>query len=137
VPQFYFLSIVANIVAGLTLSGDYLGARFGFLSSFKNLRDNRPSAIIIALVAVAVGVLKLIILSPRETVPVAGDLLPALTGIVVGGILLVEAFRQKVEAAGQSAEKLSRVVLSYRVPVGIAGVVIALVHFLFPGAVIL
>jgi hypothetical protein len=34
-------------------------------------------------------------------------------------------------------EKISRMVLSYRVPVGIAGVAVAILHFLFPGAVIL
>ncbi len=136
-PQLYLLSILANIVAGLTLAGDYLGAKFAFLASFKNLRENRPAQIVIGLCAAVIGVLKLIVLSPWETVPVAGDLLPALTGIVLGGLLLVEAFRQKVEAKGDSIEKLSKAVLSYRVPVGIAGVVIALLHFLFPGAVIL
>ncbi len=136
-PQFYLLSVLANLVAGLTLAGDYLGAKFAFLASFKNLRDNRPATIIIALVTVVIGVLKLIILSPRESIPVAGDLLPALTGIILGGTLLIEAFRQKVEATGQSVEKISKVVLNYRVPMGIAVVVIALVHFLFPGAVIL
>jgi hypothetical protein len=136
-PQLYLLSILANIVAGLTLAGDYLGERFAFLASFKNLRENRPAQIIVALFSVVVGLLKLIILSPGETVPVAGDLLPALAGIVVGGTLLIEAFRQKVASSGEKIEKLSKAVLSYRVPVGIAGVCIALLHFLFPGAVIL
>jgi hypothetical protein len=136
-PQFYLLSILANIVAGLTLAGDYLGEKFTFLASFKNLRDNRPATIIIALVSVVVGVLKLIVLSPRESVPVAGDLLPALAGIILGAILLVEVFRQNVEARGPGIEKLSKAVLSYRVPAGIAGVAVALLHFLFPGAVIL
>ncbi len=135
--QFYLLSVLANITAGLTLAGDYLGEKFPFLASFKNLRDNRNAVIIIGAVALAVGILKLFILSPGETIPVAGDLLPALAGIVLGAILLAEAFRQKVESRSPNIEKLSKVVLSYRVPVGIAGVVIGLLHFLFPGAVIL
>jgi hypothetical protein len=136
-PQLDLLSILSNTVAGLTLAGDSLGEKFSFLAPFKNLRENRTAAIIISAAAITVGVLKLIIPSPRETVPVVEDLLPALAGIIVGGILLAESFRQKVEAAGQGMERLSRDVLSYRVPAGIMAVVIALVHFLFPGAVIL
>jgi hypothetical protein len=137
VPQFYLLSVLANLVAGLTLAGDYLGAKFAFLASFKNLRDNRPATIVIAVAAAVIGLLKLVILSPRESVPVAGDLLPALAGIVLGVILLAEVFRERVESRGQGIQKLSKLALSYRVPVGIAGVVIALAHFLLPGAVIL
>jgi hypothetical protein len=135
--QFYFLSILSNIVAGLTLAGDYLGEKIPFLASFKNLRANRPATVIIAVITAVIGVIKLIVLSPGESIPVVGDLLPALTGIVVGGILLVEAFRQRVESQGESLKKISTAVLTYRVPVGIAGVVIAVLHFLFPGAPIL
>ncbi len=136
-PQFYLLSVLANIAAGLTMAGDYLGEKLPFLASFKDLRANRNAEIVIGAVAIVVGILKLFILSPGETIPVAGDLLSALAGIVLGAILLAEAFRQKVESRGQNIEKLSKVVLSYRVPVGIAGVVIGLLHFLFPAAVIL
>lgn len=135
--QFYLLSILANMIAGLTLAGDYLGERMPFLASFKNLRSNRTAQIVIALIAVIVGVIKLVVLSPGETVPVVGDILPALTGMALGGILLIEAFRSTVDSRGESIQKISKAVVTYRVPVGIAGVAIALVHFLFPGAVIL
>jgi hypothetical protein len=135
--QFYFLSILSNIVAGLTLAGDYLGEKIPFLASFKNLRANRPATVTIGIVTIIIGIIKLIVLSPGESIPVVGDLLPALTGIAVGGILLVEAFRQRVESQGESLKKISATVLTYRVPVGIAGVVVAVIHFLFPGAPVL
>lgn len=138
--QFYLLSIFANIVAGLTLAGDYLGERIPFLSSFKNLRENRTAQIVIGVAALAIGAVKLFLGSPGETVLIAGDLLPALTGIALGGVLLVEAFRQVVdgeEGKREKVKKISKAVLSYRVPLGIAGVVIAFVHFLFPAIVIL
>lgn len=135
--QFYFLSIVANIVAGLTLAGDYLGAKIAFLSSFKNLRENRNAVIGIGAAAALIGLVKLFVLSPGEIVPVAGDLLPAVTGMALGGVLLVEAFREKVAARGEKIERLSQTVLTFRVPLGIAGVVVAVLHFLVPGAPIL
>jgi hypothetical protein len=135
--QFYLLSILANIVAGLTLAGDYLGEKMPFLSSFKNLRDNKNAAIGIGAAAALIGLIKLFVPSPGEIVPVAGDLLPAVTGMLLGGLLLVEAFRQKVEGKGEHLEKISQAVLTYRVPLGIAGVAVAILHFLLPGAPIL
>jgi hypothetical protein len=140
VAQFYLLSIFANIVAGLTLAGDYLGERIPFLSSFKTLREDRTARLVIGAAALAIGVIKLFVGSPGELVPVAGDLLPALTGIALGGVLLVEAFRPQMEKQGEKLRKvktISKAVLSYRVPLGIAGVVVAFVHFLLPGVIIL
>jgi hypothetical protein len=135
--QFYLLSVLSNIVAGLPLAGDYLGEKLPFLASFKNLRANKAGQTVVAIVALVVGVIKLIVPSPGESVPVVGDILPALAGILLGAILLIEAYRPVVESRGESIEKISKTVLTYRVPAGIAGVAIALVHFLFPGAVIL
>jgi drug/metabolite transporter (DMT)-like permease len=136
-PQIYVLSILANAVAGLTLAGDYFGARMPFLASFKNLRERRSAVIWIGVVTAVIGVLKLIVLSPRETVPVAGDLLPALGGVALGVMLLAEQLVKPQAEGGEKIEKVAGKMLTYRVPVGIAGVVISLVHFLFPGAVIL
>ncbi len=135
--QFYLLSVLANIVAGLTLAGDFLGEKVPFLASFKNLRANKAAQTVIALVSIVIGVIKLIVLSPGEFVPVVGDILPALTGIVLGGILVIEAFRPSVESRGESLQKISKAVLSYRVPVGIFGAAVGIVHFLFPGVIVL
>jgi drug/metabolite transporter (DMT)-like permease len=134
--QFYLLSIVTNILAGLALAGDYLGERIPFLSSWKNIRERRGWLIGIGVSAAVVGVIKLIIPSPGETVPVAGDLLPALFGMGQGAALLADAFRKRV-ATSERLENVSRAVLTYRVPLGIAGIVVALVHFFVPQVVIL
>ncbi len=135
--QFYLLSVFINIVAGLTLAGDYLGDRFALLSSFKSMRENRTALIVIGLIAVGIGVITFFVRAPGDSVPVIGDLLPSLVGIAQGLALLVEAFRQRVESRGAQGEKLSKAVLTYRVPAGIVGVAVGLLHFLFPAAVIL
>jgi len=131
VPQFYLLSVVMNVLAGMALAGDFLGEKLGFLAVWKNVRERRGLIIGIGVAAVVAGLLKLIFRSPGETVPVAGDLLPALLGIIQGGALLAEGFRQRIEASEQ-LESVSRAVLSYRVPLGIAGLVVALLHILMP-----
>jgi hypothetical protein len=90
-----------------------------------------------------IGVLKLIFRSPGERVVIAGDLLPALVGIILGVILIGEAFGQHPKAEGgperveKSVEKVTEAIMPYRVPVGIAGVVVGLLHFIFPNILFL
>ena len=135
--QFYLLSVFVNIIAGLTLAGDYLGQKFAFLASFKNLRGNRTAMIVIGIISAGVGVITFFVRAPGDTVPVVGDLLPSIAGIAQGVILLVESFRQQVADRGPQAERLSKALITYRVPAGIAGAAIGFLHFLFPAAVIL
>ena len=135
--QFYLLSVLTTITAGLTLAGDFLGEKIAFLAGLGKLRENRRAQTVLGIVSIVVGVVKLIVLSPGEHVPVVGDILPALSGIALGAIVLIEAHRLRVEGRSEPLERLSKTVLTYRVPVGITGAVIGLLHFLVPGAVIL
>lgn len=131
--QLYLLSVVANIVAGLALSADYLGERISWLAGWTRVRESRSLAVSVGAVTLAVGVLKLIVRSPGETVVIVGDLLPALGGIALGLILLGESLR-KGATGKKSVDKVTDVVLTYRVPVGIAGIALGLLHFLLPAA---
>lgn len=142
-PQFYLLTVVSTVVAGLALSSDYLKTKSEFFGSFRFLQKSRTIQIIAGLVTAAIGVLKLIFISPGEDVVVVGDLLPAAAGIILGIILIGEAFRQYPkegevrEKVGQSVEKVTKRIALYRIPVGIAGAVIGLLHFIFPGVLFL
>jgi drug/metabolite transporter (DMT)-like permease len=137
-PQFYLLSVVSTVVAGLVLSSDYLGTKSEFFGSFRFLRQNRSIQITAGLVTSVIGVLKLIFRSPGEGVIIVGDLLPAAAGIILGVILIGEAFRQHPKAEGapekveKSVEKMTEAIMPYGVPVGIAGAVVGLLHFIFP-----
>ena len=75
--------------------------------------------------------------SPGETVPVAGDLLPALAGIALGGLLLADTLRIPREEEPMAVDKVANAVMPYRTPLGIGGIVVALVHFLLPALTIL
>ena len=135
--QIFLLSIVANIISGITLSSGYLGEKLSFFKVFKGLRENRVAEISLGLSTAVIGVLKFIIKSPGENIIIAGDLLSSLAGIALGLVLLSEAFRSKEEEPGEALEKASRVLFSYRVPVGIAGIIIGILHFFFPGVLFL
>jgi hypothetical protein len=132
--QFYLLSVLANCIAGFALASDFLGEKIPFLAPWKDIRSQKTTEIAIGAAAAIVGFVKLFVPSPGESVFFAGDLLPALTGILLGGILLFEALRAKVEGKAEQLEKLSAAVLTYRVPLGIVGVSVAFLHFLLPGA---
>ena len=138
--QFYLITIVANVVVGLALASDYLGKKMTFFKGFSVIRENRTTEIVIGLLTVIIGVLKLIVKSPGEAIPVVGDFLPALSGIFLGLMLLAEAFPTQIstEKEGQvTVKKAERKILAYSAPIGIAGVVIALVHFIIPGVPVL
>ena len=135
--QLYLLSIVSTVLTGFVLSGDYLGARVPALATFRAWVENRGAAIVLGLATAAIGFLKLIVRAPGDTVPVAGDLLPATAGLAVGAALFLEALLRKPATPERPVERYAKAVLSYRIPLGILGVAAALLHFLFPSAVIL
>jgi hypothetical protein len=135
--QLYMLSILSLLGAGLILSSDYLVERMEWLSGLKDLAQQRTVRMGVGIAASLLGVLKLIVRSPGETVPVAGDLLPALAGIALGGLLLADTFRVSREDEPVAVDKVTQAVMPYRTPIGLGGIVVALVHFFLPALTIL
>jgi hypothetical protein len=80
---------------------------------------------------------KFFVRAPWDTVAVVGDLLPALVGIGVGLALLTDFFREKAGESSEVVEKASTLTKVYHIPLGIVGLITAILHFLFPSAVIL
>ncbi len=134
--QFYFLSVFSNLLAGMALTSDYLGERFPSFAPFKELLGRKGIRATVGVVALVVGFLKLLIRSVGSDVPVVGDLLPALAGLAMGVSLLIGMVRERAEG-NQAIGGFEKVVMSYRVPLGIAGIVVAVLHFLLPGALFL
>jgi hypothetical protein len=135
--QFYLLSVVSCVLTGLVLSGDYLGTRLPALATFRAWLENRGAALALGLATAAIGFLKLFIRAPGDSVAVAGDLLPAIAGLAVGAALFFEALLRKPATPERPVERYAKAMLTYRIPLGLAGVAVALLHFLFPKAIIL
>jgi peptidoglycan/LPS O-acetylase OafA/YrhL len=135
-PQFYFLSIVSTITVGLALAGGFLGEKLTDLSRLKDLQEQRGKLLSIGGFAMLSGLLKLIFKSPGEEVAVAGDLLPALTGIALGALLFLSSLKKKTEPLPESGEK-GRSIMGFKVPLGLFGLAVAVVHFFFPGTLFL
>ena len=133
--QFYFLSIFANFLAGMTLTADYLAERFKGFLPFKELFSKNNVKTTIGIFAFVVGFLKLLIRSNPTDVPVIGDFLPALAGLAMGAGLILGMIKDRT--AVEKVNSLEKTVMTYRVPLGIAGLVISALHFLVPGALFL
>ena len=137
--QFYFLSIVLNAFAGFTLvskdDDDILGLKLSFKS------DNFK--LWLGIVTAVVGVLK-ILSSVEGDVPVVGDLLPALAGILAGLALVVEHCQQAsgdytsftAEEDPEALKKFSLLTANKKI-IGIAALIAAALHFLFPKVLLL
>ena len=135
--QFYFLSIIANLLAGVALSADYLAERFKGFAPYAELFGRRNTKATLGIGAFVVGFLKLLIRSSPNDVPVVGDLLPALAGLAMGAALVVGLIGDRTGVGGEAVTSFEKAVMSYRVPLGIAGIVVAVLHFLLPGALFL
>jgi hypothetical protein len=132
--QFYFLSILANILAGLTLMSDYFAEKSKAFLPFRDLLAQKNVKTGIGISAFVIGFLK--ILLPVQTV-VIGDILPALAGLVMGASLILGLLRERTKVSAETVDNLEKTVVTYRVPLGIAGLVISALHFLLPRALFL
>jgi len=134
--QLYFLSILCNGLAGfLFLYGDTFESRSAESGS-RTPSLNGGFRLIVGIVTVVTGLLKL--LAPVR-VPILGDLLPAVAG-VVAGFMLVYGFYRDHASGGDGEGKMDRVgnvLLQHKKQVGIACLVVAVLHFLFPHALFL
>lgn len=130
--QIYLLSVLTNLIAGAVLSVDGEEDRLR-ISSILNVELITSSGfrLVLGLTTFLVGFFKFLSVTPGD-VPVVGDLIPALSGVIQGLILLVLYYRERSEVSSPALDTLDRVFVSNRVMFGTAGVLIAALHFLFP-----
>jgi hypothetical protein len=140
--QLFLLSIVFNVFAGfLFIFGDFGGdnsaegdKKFSFIGDGFRL--------VVGILAAVTGLLKLFVpfVDPERTVIyILGDLLPALAGIAAGFLLAFSFYRERVTHV-DSEEKVNSIgdiFLQYKKAAGVVILIIALLHFLFPGALFL
>jgi len=131
-PQLYFLSILCNGFAGYVLFKDTDGDVDNSQSSLK-----KPTFILVLGIMCAVtGILKL--LSPSfGGILILGDLIPAAAGVIAGLMLIFGIYRNDLSAKAGELDRLGVSLLTFRKPIGLGLMVIALLHFLVPEALFL
>jgi hypothetical protein len=135
--QFYFLSIFFNVLAGYLLvsgdEGEALEIRPGF--SLFSLKDE-TFKFVLGILSALTGLFK--ILSPVEgDLPVLGDFVPALSGFAAGFVLVFEYYKNRAVLTGENSETLSQTLIRNKKIVGFIALIAAILHFLFPRALLL
>ncbi len=145
--QFYFLSILFNLLAGLILvyckdltTGDDVVVDSGFsedadsfddgnpelLNGFKGL-DNPAFRLVLGGLCVVAGLMKL--LSSCD-VAVIGDLIPAVASLLGGAALLIEYY--SISSDSIIPEHVQGLFVDNRKYIGVACIVAAVLHFILP-----
>ena len=134
--QFYALSIFVNIFTGLLLSEDGKSEKAGIMMKISELLQDKGTKFVLGLFAVLIGFFK--ILTPIQgDVPVIGDLFPALSGLAMGAVLLVDFFKTSPDVSSETIEKVDSVIARNGKYIGIVGILSGILHFLVPGVPII
>jgi hypothetical protein len=134
--QFYFLSVFCNAAAGCALLSDDKATESPV--SFTVSIHNATCRFLLGVLSAITGLFKL--LSVVEgNLPVVGDLLPAMTGLGVGAVLLYEHYLKNttLRASFSTDNFFEGFLEKYRKSVGVGVCVVAVLHFLFPQALFL
>ncbi len=145
--QFYFLSIIFNVVGGCALCIESIARQSPSLDGLRSFLRDRTVRLVLGIISVATGCLKLVT-TIRGDIPIVGDFVPACAGIAVGVTILLELYRAvelpvasggEPENAGprQLGSRLESLLLANKTTIGIAGIIAGLVHFLFPAVLFL
>ncbi len=127
--QIYFLSILVNLLTGITLSFDRMDERLQLRSLFNpELFQHAGFRLTMAIITFVVGFLKLLSVSPGD-VPVVGDLLPALAGMVMGFTLFLQYYKDRTTVESSSLTSLDRIFGNNSAIIGTLGIIVAVLHF--------
>jgi hypothetical protein len=131
--QLYFLSILCNGLCGfIFLSGNDNNAE----SIDKSMRfsiKNPTFHLVLGILTTITGILKL--LSPAmDTLPILGDLVPSISGIGSGLLMIFGIYRRDVVENSGTLDRMCEMFLRYRKQIGTGLLAVAILHFLFPTA---
>ncbi len=148
--QFYFLSVLLNILAGLIL---IYGRNIATQSSSEDETEDetqvKPSLLaggldfnssgfrlIIGVLCIFVAVMKILSVF-RNDVPVIGDFLPVIAGILSGTSLLLEYYVSISENEDSEEGSIYSFFIGSRKYIGIGCIAVGILHFVFPQIIFL
>jgi hypothetical protein len=135
--QFYFLAVATNIVAGAALAGNGMDQKLGLSSLFnRELLDQTGFRVGLGILTFIVGIFKFLTVDPDD-VPVVGDIVPAVSGLVLGITLMLEYYKARSDVSSPFVERLELLFGNNSSIFGTAGIAVGVLHFLFPRLLLL
>ena len=96
--QFYFLAIFVNLIGGIYFANDFLAKKFPRAVKVAEFFENGTSKMIFAIVAGITGLFLIISVTPGD-VAVVGDLLIAITSLIICLYFLKDTITKNVKPA--------------------------------------
>lgn len=134
--QIYFLTVLTNIIAGLTISSKFLSTKIEGFQIFAEKMDNRMYRVVLGAITLLTGLFSLLNHS-SSSMAVLGNLVPAFTAMSMGLILMVYYFFTEENEDNKFASTVKELAEKYGNILGIAGIIAGLIHFLIPTALFL
>jgi hypothetical protein len=135
--QLYALSIIANLGAGISVAYVLLNERLSLGSFFSESGFTSPRfRLIWGLFTLLIAVFKLFVVAGGG-LPVLGDFIPAITGLVLGFILIFYFYLDRATIKSDFVQKLESIFIDNAGVFGILGIVFSLIHLVFPGVLFL
>jgi hypothetical protein len=130
----YALSVVLNLFAGISAAYSLLDEKIGIGKFFSSEGFTDPRfRLVLGLFTFIVGFLKLIFVF--NGLPVLGDLIPAVGGMVLGFILILFFYLDRASIKTDNLVKLEEIFIGNAGVFGVAGIIISLVHLVLPGVI--
>lgn len=127
--QVYFLSLVTLVASSVSLGFDRLDEQLHIGSLFSRDFVTRASFRLgLGVVTLLVGFFQFLTVAPGD-VPVVGDLVPALTGMVLGATLVLVYYQEHAEVESPFVERLDRLLVRNASNLAYVGLLVAVLHF--------
>ncbi len=133
--QLYLLTVLTNVLAGLTLASGFLSRKIARFSDYSDFMMNPIYRVILGGLSLFIAIFNLINTHPGDTAFI-GDLFPSLTGIAVGVILIAEFWNVhsgKSSGKGKTmVERIQSFSKPYLTIIGLVAVGIGILHAVIP-----
>lgn len=134
--QFYFLSILLNFIAGFILYTNKTSQTENESLETKSIFKDKTFKLIIGILCCFTALVKLLTSFPGA-VPLLGDLIPSIAGILGGGALLIEYYISQSPTETKLNPKIETIFIANKKYLGILCILSAFLHFLFPKVILL
>lgn len=135
--QIYLLTVLTNLLAGIYLSRRLLAEKAEGFKPFEEMLSKQSFQLVTGILTFLTGIFALFY-RVEETSPfIIGNLIPSLSALLCGSLLLSEYFVKAEETEGGILLKLAQFSRDKGYFVGIAAIVIAVIHGIIPSALFL